>query len=139
MKCNEFKPSKTCEYCTEYTCMMLGGNTGPLDMCSCMCCANHGIHGDDEVCLISNKMNEAQGNEIMDSRNYDVTNKIFDVLNNTKGFEVAMTKPASGRMLINYKGINFTLTLEPVYGINETKDSQPFDEVVEESSFFLKG
>ena len=32
MKCNEFKPSKTCEYCTEYTCMMLGGKTDPLDM-----------------------------------------------------------------------------------------------------------
>ena len=29
----------------------------------------------------------------MDNRNYDVTNKIFEVLNNVKGFDVAMSNP----------------------------------------------
>lgn len=65
MKCDKFKPSKTCEYCTEYTCMILGGETDPLDMCSCMCCANHGIHGDDEVCLINNENDEVKESDKM--------------------------------------------------------------------------
>lgn len=29
----------------------------------------------------------------MDNRNYDVTNKIFEVLGNVKEFDVAMTNP----------------------------------------------
>lgn len=51
MKCDKFKPSKICDACTEYTCKILGGKTDPLDMCSCMCCANHKVQGDDEICL----------------------------------------------------------------------------------------
>lgn len=51
MKCDKFKPSKICDACTEYTCKILGGKTDPLDMCSCVCCANHKVQGDDEICL----------------------------------------------------------------------------------------
>ena len=29
----------------------------------------------------------------MDERNYNVTNKVFEVLNNVKGFDVAISNP----------------------------------------------
>lgn len=35
----------------------------------------------------------------MDSRNYNITHKIFDVLNHIKGFEVAMESGATGNLL----------------------------------------
>lgn len=113
MKCDMFKPSKTCECCTEYTCMILGGKTDPLDMCSCMCCANHGIHGDDEVCLVNNGIDKVRESNKMNNSVYDITNRIFDVLNNTKGFEVELTKPGEGKIAVNYNGADFTLALEP--------------------------
>lgn len=44
---------------------------------------------------------------------YDVTNKVYDVLNNTKGFEVEMTKPAEGKISVTFNGTDFILTLGP--------------------------
>ena len=128
MKCDKFKPSKTCEYCTEYTCMILGGETDPLDMCSCMCCANHGIHGDDEVCLINNENDEVKESDKMTNSVYDVTNKIFDVLNNIKGFGVEMTKPAEGKIAVNYNGVDFTLTLKASAKANPSNYFQNHDD-----------
>lgn len=43
----------------------------------------------------------------MDDRNYDVTNKMTEVLNNVKGFDVAMSNPRQGKMLVCHNGINF--------------------------------
>ena len=51
----------------------------------------------------------------MDNRNYDVTNKIFEVLDNVKGFDVAMSNPRKGRIIARYNGISFCVTIEPIF------------------------
>ena len=69
----------------------------------------------------------------MDDRNYDVTNKMTEVLNNVKGFDVAMSNPRQGKMLVRHNGINFYVTIEPIFNDNEEgrkADSEPFEEVV---------
>ena len=38
----------------------------------------------------------------MDERKYNVTNKIFEILNNVKGFDVAMTNPRKGKIIVRY-------------------------------------
>lgn len=58
----------------------------------------------------------------MDSRNSNITHKIFDVLNNTKGFEVAMGSGATGKLIINYKGTNFSVVIDPYLTIMNTEE-----------------
>jgi len=41
----------------------------------------------------------------MDDRNYDITNKLTEVLNDVKGFDAAMSNPRQGKMLVRYNGI----------------------------------
>lgn len=77
----------------------------------------------------------------MDSRNHDVTNKIFDVLNNVKGFDVAMGNPKNGRIMARYNGITFYVNIEPVF--NDTPegrdaDTKSFDEIVKTHQWALR-
>lgn len=77
----------------------------------------------------------------MDSRNSNITHKIFDVLNNTKGFEVAMGSGATGKLIINFKGTNFSVVIDPIFNDNEDgrmEDNKPFEEVVKQYSYLLK-
>ena len=77
----------------------------------------------------------------MDSRNSNITHKIFDVLNNTKGFEVAMGSRATGKLIINYKGTNFSVVIDPIFNDNEDgkmEDIKPFKEVVKQYNHLLK-
>ena len=69
----------------------------------------------------------------MDNRNYDVTNKIFKVLDNVKGFDVAMSNPREGRIIARYNGVSFYVTIEPIFNDNadgREADNKPFEEVV---------
>ncbi len=43
----------------------------------------------------------------MDNRNYNITHKVFDVLNNIKGFDVAMGNPQNGKLIVRYNGVSF--------------------------------
>ena len=69
----------------------------------------------------------------MDNRNYDVTNKIFKVLDSVKGFDVAMSNPREGRIIARYNGVSFYVTIEPIFNDNadgREADNKPFEEVV---------
>ena len=68
----------------------------------------------------------------MDNRNYEITNRMTEVLNNVKGFDAAMSNPRQGKILVRYNGISFYVTIEPVFNDNaegKEADSKPFDEV----------
>lgn len=78
--------------------------------------------------------------KIMDDRNYEITNKLNDVLNNVKGFDAAMSNPRQGKMLVRYNGITFYVTIEPVFNNNiegRKADSKPFEEVVKTHDWML--
>lgn len=71
--------------------------------------------------------------KIIDDRNYEITNKLNDVLNNVKGFDAAMSNPRQGKMLVRYNGISFYITIEPVFNDNtegKKADSKSFEEVI---------
>lgn len=77
----------------------------------------------------------------MDNRNHDVTNKMFEVLNNVKGFDVASRNPKTGKLLIRHNNINFYVTIEPVYNDNEEgkkRETEPFDETVRSHSWIFR-
>lgn len=76
---------------------------------------------------------EEKIDKIMDDRNYEITNKLNDVLNNVKGFDAAMSNPRQGKMLVRYNGISFYITIEPVFNDNtegKKADSKLFEEVI---------
>ena len=69
----------------------------------------------------------------MDDRNYNVTNKVFEVLNNVKGFDVAMSNPRKGKLIVRHKGVSFYMNIEPIFNDNDEgreADSKSFEEVV---------
>ena len=69
----------------------------------------------------------------MDERNYTVTNKIFDILDNVKGFDVAMSNPQKGTIILRHEGISFYLTIDPIFNDNDEgrkEESQPFEYIV---------
>lgn len=77
----------------------------------------------------------------MDDRNYKVTNKVFDVLNNVKGFDVAMSNPRKGTILVKYEGVSFYMNIEPIFNDNaegREADSQPFEEVVKSHKWMFE-
>lgn len=77
----------------------------------------------------------------MDDRNYEITNKLNEVLNNVKGFGAVMSNPAQGKMLVRYNGISFYITIEPVFNDNtegRKADSKPFEEVVKTHNWIWK-
>ena len=76
----------------------------------------------------------------MDRRNCDVTQKIFYVLNDVKGFEVATGAPYTGKILINYKGVNFVASIEPLFEdeiVDENEANKPFMEILKEHGHLL--
>ena len=84
---------------------------------------------------------EGRIDKIMDDRNYEITNKLNDVLNNVKGFDAAMSNPRQGKMLVRYNGISFYITIEPVFNDNtegKKADIKPFDEVVKTHNWIWK-
>ena len=77
----------------------------------------------------------------MDNRNCDVTNKIFEVLNNVKGFDVAMSNPREGKIIARHNGISFYVTIEPIFNDNaegREADNKPFEEVVKTHKWIWK-
>ena len=68
-----------------------------------------------------------------DDRNFDITNKVFKVLNEVKGFYVVMTNPRNGVIITRYKGKNFYINIEPIFNDNEEGEkyeNKSFEEVV---------
>jgi dihydrodipicolinate synthase/N-acetylneuraminate lyase len=77
----------------------------------------------------------------MDDRNYDITNKVYDVLNNVKGFDVAMSNPRAGKIIVKHKGLNFYMTIEPIFSDTDEekrKEKKPFEEITKTHSFIFK-
>ena len=69
----------------------------------------------------------------MDGRNYEITNKLFEVLNNVKGFDVAMNNPRNGKLIARYNGVSFCINIKPIFNDNEDgkkADEKPFEEIV---------
>ena len=77
----------------------------------------------------------------MDNRNCDITNRIFEVLDNVKGFDVAMSNPREGKIIARHNGISFYVTIEPVFNDNaegREADNKPFEEVVKTHKWIWK-
>jgi len=77
----------------------------------------------------------------MDERNYNVTNKVFEVLNNVKGFEVAMSNPRKGTIIVRYEGVSFCMNIEPIFNDNnegKEADNRPFEEIVKEHKYMFR-
>lgn len=49
-----------------------------------------------------------------DDRNYDITNKLYEILNNVKNFEVAMSNPRGGKIIVEFNGVRFNLQITPI-------------------------
>ena len=82
-----------------------------------------------------------KGRKNMDARNHDVTTKIFDVLDNVKGFEVAMANPKAGKILARYQGTAFVIEIDPLYNDNDAgRDAEkgPFEDIVRKSPYIFK-
>ena len=77
----------------------------------------------------------------MSDKNYDITNKIFNVLNDVKGFDVAMSNPRKGVLIARYKGESFYINIDPIFNDNEAgkeADNRPFEEIVKTHSFVFR-
>lgn len=77
----------------------------------------------------------------MDDRNYNVTNKVFEVLNNIKGFDVASGNPRKGTIIARYNGVSFYINITPIFNDNaegKEADSKPFEEVVKNHKWAFK-
>ena len=74
-----------------------------------------------------------------DDRNYDVTIKVGDVLNDIKGFEIARGEPRTGNMIIRYKGTSYLLNISPLLKEEVEKDYKDadFHEIVDKFSYLL--
>ncbi len=75
-----------------------------------------------------------------DNRNYGISNKIYEILNQIKGFDVAMGNPADGKILVKYDNIYFELSIKPCYSEEDDKEfkSRPFAEMVRANQFMFK-
>lgn len=76
----------------------------------------------------------------MDYRNGEIVNKLHQVLNDIKGFEVA-SNPKQGKMLVRYNDTTFYVKVEPLF--NDTAEgkeleSKSFDEIVDLNNYLLK-
>lgn len=77
----------------------------------------------------------------MDIRNHDITNKLAQILNSVKGFDIAMSNPKRGRIIARYGGVNFLITINPIFQDNEEgrkANSEPFDKVVSDHRYVFK-
>jgi len=73
-------------------------------------------------------------------RNYEITNRTREVLNEIKGFEVASGEPRMGRLIVRFtdrsgKTDDFLMELSPLY--SEPSGEMDFDKVVSQNGFML--
>ena len=74
-------------------------------------------------------------------RNYNITTKVCGVLNDIKGFEVAMNNPKKGKLIAKYEGVSFCVSIEPLFNDNEAgraADSKPFEEIVKDHAYIFR-
>lgn len=71
-----------------------------------------------------------------DDRNYEVTNAVYDTLNRTKGFDVGMSNPSKGRIIVRHNNTDYLLEVSPIYNDSE-KGKQPFSDIMRENSFMF--
>ena len=74
----------------------------------------------------------------MDDRNYDITNKINEILYQIKGFDnVALSNPRVGKIILRYRGEDFILSIDTVYG--DSKDvPEDFGKTIEDYKFIWR-
>ena len=76
-----------------------------------------------------------------DKRNCNVTHKVFEVLNNVKGFDVAMGDSSTGKLIIRHEGTSFYMTIEPMFNDNDAgkeADDKPFEEIARTHQWALR-
>lgn len=73
---------------------------------------------------------------MFDVRNYETINELFDALNKRKGFDVAMSNPKNGKLIIKYNNTSFFLEITPIYKQGIKEDS--FDCVVKRNDLFFE-
>ena len=74
----------------------------------------------------------------MDDRNYDITNKINEILYQIKGFDnVALSNPRVGKIILRYRGEDFILSINPAY--EDSKDvPENFGKTIEDYEFIWR-
>lgn len=74
----------------------------------------------------------------MDDRNYDITNKINEILCQIKGFDnVALSNPRVGKIILRYRGEDFILSINPAY--EDSKDvPENFGKTIEDYEFIWR-
>lgn len=74
----------------------------------------------------------------MDDRNYDITNRINEILNQIKGFDnVALSNPRVGKIILRYRGEDFILSINPAY--EDSKDvPENFGKTIEDYEFIWR-
>ncbi len=74
----------------------------------------------------------------MDDRNYDITNRINEILNQIKGFDnIALSNPRVGKLIIRYRGEDFILSINPAY--EDSKDvPENFGKTIEDYEFIWR-
>ena len=74
----------------------------------------------------------------MDDRNYGITNRINEILNQIKGFDnLALSNPKVGKLIIRYRGEDFILSIDPVYG-DSKEVPENFGKTIEDYRFIWK-
>ena len=77
----------------------------------------------------------------MDDRNFDITSKVFDVLNDIKGFDVAMSNPRNGVIIAKYKGTSFYINIDPIFNDNDEgkeAENKSFEEIVKTHNYTFR-
>ena len=74
----------------------------------------------------------------MDDRNYDITNRINEILNQIKGFDnVALSNPRVGKIILRDRGEDFILSINPAY--EDSKDvPENFGKTIEDYEFIWR-
>ena len=74
----------------------------------------------------------------MDDRNYNITNRIYEILNQIKNFDnVAFSNPRVGKLIIRYRGEDFILSIDPVYG-DSKEVPENFGKTIEDYKFIWR-
>jgi len=77
----------------------------------------------------------------MDKRNFNVTNKVYEVLNNIKGFDVAMSNPTKGTLIVKYEGVSFFVNIEPIFNDNDDgkeAENKSFAEIAKDHNYVFR-
>ena len=75
----------------------------------------------------------------IDDRNYEVTCKVAEILNNIKGFDVALGAPRNGNIIIKYNNTNYLLNISPLYTEDgdEKRQNVAFEDICRENKYLL--